>query len=279
MPRNLMLCRWLAPTLAAVLLPAAPAVAGDQVTGGLRALERPEIEKVQCVPADGTECERGDLVRVRGEGLAAADRVVFLGARGRADDRPALPRSKKPHAVTVRVPTGARTGPVKVKSRRLGASRPAGRVTVARAAVAPLGGPSPDGVFPVAGKHDFGTAVNGFGGGRGHKGQDILADCGTPIVAAAGGKVTFAATQSRAGNYVVVKADDGTGQAYMHMRRPATLRKGDRVEAGDPVGEVGDTGAATACHLHFELWTAPGWYSGGQAIDPLPFLKGLDGSD
>ena len=275
MPRNRMLCRWLGLTLTAVVLPAAPAAA-DEVTGGLQALERPEIKKVQCVAADGAACERGDLVRVRGEGLAAADRVVFLGTRGRSDDRPARPRSKKPHAVTVRVPAGARSGPVKVTSRRAGASAPAGRLEVARAAVAPLSSASADGAFPVAGKHHYGTEVNRFGGGRGHKGQDVLADCGVPLVAALGGKVTFASTQSRAGHYVVIRADDGTGQAYMHMRRPSTLEKGDRVEAGQRIGEVGDTGAASACHLHFELWTAPGWYAGGEAVDPLAFLKALD---
>jgi murein DD-endopeptidase MepM/ murein hydrolase activator NlpD len=33
---------------------------------------------------------------------------------------------------------------------------------------------------------------------------------------------------------------------------------------------------ASACHLHFELWTAPGWYSGGQPIDPLPSLQAWD---
>lgn len=277
MPRNRMLCRWLSLTWTATLLAAAPAAA-DEVTGGVQALERPQIKKVQCVATDGPQCERGDLVRVRGEGLAAADRVVFLGARGRSDNRRARPRSKKPHAVTVRVPAGARTGPVKVTSRRAGSSAPGGRLKVARAAAAPLSNPSADGVFPVAGQHDYGTAVNRFGGGRGHKGQDVLASCGTPLVAAVGGRVTFASTQSRAGHYVVMQADDGTGQAYMHMRRPTTLEKGDRVEAGDAIGEVGDTGAASACHLHFELWTAPGWYQGGKAIDPLPFLKALDGA-
>ena len=268
--------RCLGLTLAVVLISAAPAAA-DQTTGGLRALEAPAIKKVQCVGTTEPECASGDLVRVRGEGLAAADRVVFLGSRGRRDDRHARPRSRKPHAVTVRVPSGAKSGPVKVTSRKAGASAPAGRLKVARAAVAPLTRPSADGAFPVAGKHHYGTEVNRFGGGRGHKGQDVLANCGVPLVAALGGKVTFVSTQSRAGHYVVIQADDGTGQAYMHMRRPSTLKKGDRVVAGQRIGEVGDTGAASACHLHFELWTAPGWYSGGEAIDPLPFLKALDG--
>jgi len=45
---------------------------------------------------------------------------------------------------------------------------------------------------------------------------------------------------------------------------------------GQPIGFVGRTGDATACHLHFEMWPAPGWYTGGSAVDPLPSLKSWD---
>jgi hypothetical protein len=41
-------------------------------------------------------------------------------------------------------------------------------------------------------------------------------------------------------------------------------------------GGGGDTGDADGCHLHFEIWTAPGWYTGGHPIDPLPFLEAWD---
>jgi len=133
-----------------------------------------------------------------------------------------------------------------------------------------------DGVFPVRGAHDFGTAVNRFGGGRVHKGQDILADCGRPVVAALGGRVTEVRWQSAAGNYAVITAADGTSQAYLHMLRPAQVRKGATVAAGTQIGVVGQTGRATACHLHFELWTAPGWYAGGHPIDPLGTLERWD---
>ena len=51
------------------------------------------------------------------------------------------------------------------------------------------------------------------------------------------------------------------------------LKTGDPVRTGQPIGIVGDTGDATACHLHFEIWTAPGWYEGGSPIDPLPYLE------
>ena len=135
-----------------------------------------------------------------------------------------------------------------------------------------------DHIFPIRGRHDLGqTATNNFGGGRNHKGQDMFAACGTRLVAARGGKVEFAGYHSAAGNYVVI---DGTGTdvdyVYMHMLKPASVRTGDRVTTGQAIGQVGETGRATGCHLHFEMWSAPGWYSGGAAFDPLPQLRAWD---
>jgi murein DD-endopeptidase MepM/ murein hydrolase activator NlpD len=131
--------------------------------------------------------------------------------------------------------------------------------------------------FPVLGAHDFGEFAARFGGGRGHQGQDIFAACGTPIVAARGGTVKFKQYHSRAGYYLVIDgARTGTDFVYMHMREAALVEKGDKVKTGQPIGFVGDTGRASGCHLHFELWTAPGWYSGGSAFDPLPDLQVWD---
>ena len=44
----------------------------------------------------------------------------------------------------------------------------------------------------------------------------------------------------------------------MHLRDPALVQKGDAVITGQTIGFVGRTGDATACHLHFEMWPAPG---------------------
>jgi murein DD-endopeptidase MepM/ murein hydrolase activator NlpD len=131
-----------------------------------------------------------------------------------------------------------------------------------------------DHLFPIRGAHDLGRgAATQFGGGRGHQGLDMFAACGTRIAAARGGTVQFAGYHSRAGNYVVVDgAQTGNDYAYMHLRKPALVRAGQRIFTGQALGEVGATGRASGCHLHFELWTAPGWYEGGSPIDPLPAL-------
>jgi murein DD-endopeptidase MepM/ murein hydrolase activator NlpD len=62
----------------------------------------------------------------------------------------------------------------------------------------------------------------------------------------------------------------------MHLREPALFKKGQKVRTGDQLGVVGQTGDATACHLHFEMWASPGWYTGGSPIDPLPSLRAWD---
>ncbi|HKG37945.1 MAG TPA: M23 family metallopeptidase [Conexibacter sp.] len=134
--------------------------------------------------------------------------------------------------------------------------------------------------FPVRGPHDYGQGGAAFGAGRTghmHQGQDVMARCGTPLVAARGGTVVMSTYQALAGNYLVI-ADPITGESnmYAHLREPATLKRGQRVETGQPIGVVGDTGDASACHLHFEIWTSPGWYQGGEPIDPLPTLKRWD---
>jgi murein DD-endopeptidase MepM/ murein hydrolase activator NlpD len=173
------------------------------------------------------------------------------------------------------VPPTARTGPVRVSSPVAGPSARSSRLQIVAPAPKPSEGElAAEGVFPVAGRHDFGTWTNRFGGGRNHKGQDILARCGLPVVAALGGKVAKAAYEGGAGNFVVVAAPDGTSQVYMHMRDPAIVKPGDDVSAGQQLGIVGTTGRSSACHLHFELWTSPGWYRGGTAVDPLPALQG-----
>ena len=137
-----------------------------------------------------------------------------------------------------------------------------------------------DNVFPVRGRHDYGGAGADFGSGRAghsHQGQDVMSKCGTRMVAARGGRIKFKQYHAAAGHYIVIDGD-GTDvdYVYMHLDQPSPFSEGDRVYTGQTIGAVGDSGNAQGCHLHFELWSAPGWYDGGKPFDPLPSLQAWD---
>ena len=121
--------------------------------------------------------------------------------------------------------------------------------------------------FPVRASHDFGAAAAVFGAvrsGHSHQGHDVFARCGARLVAARGGRVLYAGYQGSAGNYVVVdSAGTAPDAVYMNLATASALSTGDRVLTGQTIGAVGETGNAQGCHLHFELWSAPGWYRGG----------------
>jgi len=235
-------------------------------------------------------CRRGELLAVLGSGMQSANAVVFLGGRGSRDDRRARPSATDSAQLTVQVPNGARSGQIKVIARGVGTARSSTPLEVVAGAPAPpppaaapqgapvAGAPGP-GIFPIQGAHTYGTSPrNRFTGRGGHQGHDIFAACGTPLVAPQAATVLRVAVQSRAGNYVVLTADDRRSFAFMHLREPSPLVKGQRIAAGQAVGSVGDTGRASGCHLHFELWSAPGWYQGGEPVDPLPQLQAWDGA-
>jgi murein DD-endopeptidase MepM/ murein hydrolase activator NlpD len=164
---------------------------------------------------------------------------------------------------------------------RLTASSGAGAVSSARAGDA--GRDAFDvhpALFPVLGRHSFGSSGGRFGAprsGHTHQCQDVLAGCGTPLRAARGGVVKAKHYHAAAGNYVVINGQNTSVDfAYMHLRSPSPYNVGDRVYTGDRIGVVGATGDASGCHLHFEEWSAPGWYSGGSPYDPLRDLKAWD---
>lgn len=136
--------------------------------------------------------------------------------------------------------------------------------------------------FPVQGPHDYGSSGSRFGAprsGHRHQGQDVAAACGTRLVAARGGKVQTRQYQSGgAGYYLVIDgAKTNVDYVYMHLQGPGEVRAGERVHTGEKIGRVGNTGASSGCHLHFEMWSGPGWYQGGDPFDPLPALQKWDG--
>jgi murein DD-endopeptidase MepM/ murein hydrolase activator NlpD len=134
--------------------------------------------------------------------------------------------------------------------------------------------------FPILGDHEYSLSAGRFGAGRSghtHQGQDVMAACGLPLVAARGGRVQYAGWDDGGGNYIVI---DGQGTAndfvYMHMLEPSLLKVGETVRTGQPIGLVGTTGSSSGCHLHFEIWSGPGWYEDGSPFDPLAELQKWD---
>ena len=141
------------------------------------------------------------------------------------------------------------------------------------------------GVFPIPSnyqyryRNDWGEPRGG--GTRRHKGNDIFAKMGTPAVAVYSGKVIFKPYPSyghNAGNTILLYPDyDPSGKtyfAYMHMQGFApNLKSGDKVQVGQVIGYVGDTGNAKGGepHIHFEFH--PG---GGPAVNPYEFLVSHD---
>ncbi len=135
--------------------------------------------------------------------------------------------------------------------------------------------------FPVPGPHTYGGADARFGAprsGHTHQGQDLPAACGEKQYVVETGQVKVNAYQaSGAGYYVVIHgAITGTDSVYMHLKLPSWAPAGTIVYAGQQIGKVGATGDAQGCHLHFERWSAPGWYVGGAAYDPLSELQYWD---
>ena len=134
-------------------------------------------------------------------------------------------------------------------------------------------------VFPVDGPHSNRGAIGEFGaprsGGRSHEGFDVVADCGTPLVAVRGGTVEKAGYDDELhGHYLRIDGwKTGRDYLYSHLIAPAEAGEGERVRTGERVGRVGQTGNArtTPCHLHFEI------RAGGRPIDPESSLRRWDG--
>ncbi len=260
-------------------LTAVPAQAHDAFTGAVSMPEPPTVKTLRCADGAAFACGQGQKLTVGGEGLAFARSVTFLGAPGRSDDRGATPERRASHRLTVLVPDEATAGPVRVLARissRTQRSRPSRPLEVPPAGGserAPVPAGTEDAMYPIQGKHTYGESnANRFGGGRGHQGQDVFAPCGTPLVAAQAGKVERAGFEGAMGNHVVVTRPDGGSQVYMHLAGAPNVRAGDSLAAGQSLGAVGQTGRATGCHLHFEIWTAPGW-TRGTPTDPLATLQ------
>ncbi len=114
-----------------------------------------------------------------------------------------------------------------------------------------------------------GVLTSGYGRrwGRMHKGIDIAAPVGTPVVAAAPGVVVTAGWNSGGyGNLVEIQHPDGSLTLYAHNNR-ILVRRGQEVAQGQQISEMGSTGFSTGPHCHFEVHAA-----GRGAINPIALL-------
>jgi len=99
-----------------------------------------------------------------------------------------------------------------------------------------------------------------------HSGLDLMAPEGTQILAARPGRVLYTGDGFRGyGNMVILDHGDGFVTVYAHAKK-LLVHAEDQVAAGQVIALVGQTGNATAPHLHFEI------REGDRALDPLPFL-------
>jgi Peptidase family M23 len=126
-------------------------------------------------------------------------------------------------------------------------------------------------VHPVAGKK---SKVGGFfgdyrNGGRSHKGIDIYAKKGTPVVAICDGVITSTANEKLGGKTIRLRASGRSFTAYYAHLDKLHVTPGQYVTKGQTIGTVGNTGNAKrkAPHLHF------GILGGGVAVNPLPYVK------
>lgn len=122
-------------------------------------------------------------------------------------------------------------------------------------------------LWPVSG----GTVLSEFGARRGggvHRGLDIDAARGEPVVAAWAGVVVFAGGGMRDyGNAVIIDHGNGVTSLYGHNAE-LLVHEGERVDRGQPIAHAGDSGNATTVHCHFEVRRYD------QALDPMQFLSG-----
>jgi murein DD-endopeptidase MepM/ murein hydrolase activator NlpD len=229
----------------------APAPPAEGAPAAAAPAASPAVPVTRTVPLTRTQTKSVQRkVRVRPDGVLGSRTQVAIR---RYQSRRALMRTGRPNLQTLR------------DMKLAFAEKIAARLSSTAHAAVP--------VVVVGYAWRYGGSATVFGAGRNHQGVDMFAACGTPLGAASTGTVKVNTFQSRAGNYVVLTdTPSGEDQVYMHLESRSPLAVGTRVEAGSPVGFVGDTGRADGCHLHFELWSAPGWYAGGAPHDPRKTL-------
>jgi murein DD-endopeptidase MepM/ murein hydrolase activator NlpD len=98
-----------------------------------------------------------------------------------------------------------------------------------------------------------------------HKGIDLATYIGTPIVAPANGRIEYSGIDSGLGQVVVIDHGHGIKTLFGHLSK-SFVRVGQRVERGEAIAAVGNSGLSTGSHLHYEVRV------NGRAVDPLRYI-------
>ena len=114
-------------------------------------------------------------------------------------------------------------------------------------------------VHPITGKRKF------------HHGVDVAAPTGTPLTAPADGVIVHKGAGGSGGYTLIIKHAPDLYTVYYHLAKPSHLLKGTRVQQGERVALVGNTGASTGSHLHFEVRHPTRTW--GQTVDPMPYFE------
>lgn len=123
-------------------------------------------------------------------------------------------------------------------------------------------------ILPVDGHltRGFGIKPDPFTGqSRPHTGLDLGAGIGTPVRATANGRVASVEFQPQLGNLVTVDHGYGVRTTYGHLSKFG-VKKGARINRGDIIGYVGNTGYSTGPHLHYEV------HVNGRAVNPMKYI-------
>ena len=119
--------------------------------------------------------------------------------------------------------------------------------------------------WPVRGK-----ILSGFGpkkGGLVNDGINISSDLGTPVRAAENGVIAYAGNEVKGmGNLIIMQHSDGWMTVYAHLGS-MTVKRGDKVNVGQQIGKIGQTGKVDKPQLHFEI------RKGTKAYNPTLYLK------
>ena len=117
---------------------------------------------------------------------------------------------------------------------------------------------------PVSGCVSSGYGPRRGGAGSFHEGVDLYTGSARAIVAGGDGIIEFVGSQRGYGRTVVIRHNARVKTRYAHMSAySGNIRENARVARGDPIGRTGDSGNATAVHLHYEVLVR------GRPVDPL----------